>query len=48
MLCHANTDFSNRIESKAFLDLSEEASTKEVIEAYTRDHHLHDLPEDSG
>jgi hypothetical protein len=38
-------DFSNRIGSKAFLDLSEEAAAEEVIEAYTRDH-LHELPKD--
>jgi Ion channel len=45
MLRGAIGDFSNRIGSKAFLDLSEEASAEEVIEAYTRDH-LHELPKD--
>jgi hypothetical protein len=37
-------DFSNRVASKAFLDLSA-ASTKEVLEAYARDH-LYEPPED--
>ena len=46
MLCRVVGDFSNRIGSKAFLDLSEEASAEEVIEAYTHDHHLHELPKD--
>ena len=48
MLCRVVGDFSNRIGMNAFIDLSEEGSTEEVIEAYTRDHHLHDLSEDSG
>lgn len=48
MLRRAIGDFSNRIRSKALLDLSEEASIEEVIEAYTRDHHPRELPEDGG
>lgn len=47
MLRVAIGDYSNRIDSKAFLDLSEETSTKEVIEAYTRDH-LPELLEGGG
>lgn len=38
-------DFSNRVASKAFLDLSG-ASTKEILEAYARDH-LYEPPEDA-